>query len=723
MRTAISGRCPLRRTLSVLAIHSYEVDDVQLLGGVEALRGETKAETEEVRWLSRYWELIEPEVYEGLRPVYQASLRKRRCKVVTELLGHEAAEWTTFGGRVVYVPTLCELTTVARRLERDQVSNWKRDWEASSDYAVYGLVYSSLTPKQWERMRKVTIASFANCNLAYVELASMISNFVQMPYGTVDAPIRRLIMNQMGIGASVCKFRFWTTGCLLQYSGTTIESLIDFCTTELGYNPVSDSEGQRNLQCLKMPQGYNEYSRRGKKDAARRKEILLRKLDKLPTVSVSEFGTMTRSSLNERLNASPNTFSGNTFSDNNASQDTTNQDTTNQDTTNQDTTNQDASLRVLQPQEAWGKWRSLEKRTFPWAAQYWKTLEKMEYKALRGGVSTLPMVRRRSWKKVGHLLPKQFPCDEWTMVVNDGEPRPLYIPTLAISGMRKMDCNAVSNTDSSTGSNTDWNRDFAAYRTIHGSLTEDQWKRLRTVNVENFSSCNLAFVGLAAIISSFVDAPYGLLDIQVARKLGEKLKASYSSNRLRRWMTGCLLEHCGVSTDSLADFCVTQLGFKPPVRYPTRAERFAKCLCQARTYTDNPDRDACRTRLKRKLRGLPTVTAEEFSRLDKKTCREKLAQSRLTSVAPEAKEPRKTAGHKRRMTDPNCGSSDYTPPPSKRNAEASKQNAEANCDSSCLLTGQLEQARGQFEQADNDRLSRLIMDLSKRMSLSKPPRE
>ncbi|EZG78471.1 hypothetical protein GNI_035760 [Gregarina niphandrodes] len=625
-----------------------------------------------------------------------------------------------------------------------------RDRErVSSDYAAYLLVQSSLTPKQWESMRKVTLASFANCNLAYVELASMISCLVQTPYGVVDAPVRIGIMHDMGVNGLTPKLSYWITGCLLQHAGVLIEDLVDFLVTKLGYNPVSGPDGRTILQCLRRPSTYHEYSKRGEKDCSRRKAIIMVRLDKLPTVSITEFGAMTPRSFDRLMKRPRKTSSSNTT---------------------EDTRDR---LTAFLPQGAGRKWKPAEERSFPWIAQYWKMLKKTEYDALRSAVSVLPMERRRRWRAVGRLFPQQFDCKEWTMVVDDGEPRPVYIPTLAFQSLRRMD------------SNRDSDRDFAAYCMIHESLTDHQWKSLRTVNAASFDNCNLAFVELGAIISSFVEAPYGLLDMNSTQEVRMKLEAGRSSNRLRWWITGCLLQHCGASKDNLTNLCVT-LGFKPSSKYPLRLECLAKYLMRPSRHIRRPNAHTTvrRRLLTQRLHGLPTISIEEFRNMDQQTLEVKLQREAVASRQvelgameadameldvddPEAMDvdepyvtmteemPEKsstpvvrvatekrchvTESHGRfrdrrvsrnwrvraNRTDWNCWGRDCQPPPAKRITP------NADMYSSCLPTGQLERI-GDLEHAGghnvfedqektimrpNERLSRLIMDLSTRTSI------
>ncbi|EZG78463.1 hypothetical protein GNI_035870 [Gregarina niphandrodes] len=741
----------------------------------------------EVQWLSRYWEPLERTTYEALRPVarFSRGYLSDRGRAVAAALGPQTPpEWTIVAELPLYVPGLGVLTPVGQHVMplgvvRDRKTDTghqetdmgdpetdmgdqetdmgdqetkmgdqetdmgdqetdmgdqetkmgdqetkmgdqetKMGEQMRRDYEVYRVVHSSLSREQWARLRTVTPASFLRCQLAYVELAAMISYFVDTPYGALNMPVRDVLMHQMGIREAAPKFRYWITGCLLQHSGVKIESLVDLCVHQLGYNPLCDAEGKKILQCLKRTPSYNEYTRRAKKDAARCKKIIVKRLAGLPTVSAATFGAMTQRSFSQSTTLKRS----------------------------QDTRNPDSCSNLFQPQPPWGKWMSSEERTFPWAAQYWRALEKTEYDSLRGAVSAIPMERRRRWRAVGHLLPQQFECDEWTMTVNDGQPRPLYIPTLASSRMRNMDSNSVADADS--------NRDFAAYRVIQDSLTEGQWKSLRTINAAGFATCNLAFVELAAIISFFVEMPYGLLDLSYARELNAMLNASCSANKFRWWVTGCLLQHCGVSIGRLIDLCITQLGFKPPMKYPLRLECLAKYTLKARRYVSRRDTDVNERRknLEQKLLGLPIVTAEEFSGLDHESL-QKTVQRHVPDV-PESRSSRrkrtKPKGPDYGSPDygsPNCESPDCRPPPTKQAATGADVG-------SCLAAdqfkhagsqfgnaggqfgnagGQFGQARGEFGNAGgqfgnargqfgqtkhlNVRLSQLITDLSKRTSL------
>ncbi|EZG43190.1 hypothetical protein GNI_183590 [Gregarina niphandrodes] len=114
-------------------------------------------------------------------------------------------------------------------------------------------------------------------------------------------------------------------------------------------------------------------------------------------------------------------------------------------------------------------------------------------------------------------------------------------------------------------------------------LSEEEWKNLKRITQADLWKCKLVYVELAAIISLFVDCPFGRVTERAERNVSDWLQGVGGFRVQNHWIAGCLLQCAGVSTRKIIDFIVDTLGYIPAkrrtsleclgkgdLRYPTR---------------------------------------------------------------------------------------------------------------------------------------------------------
>ncbi|EZG75436.1 hypothetical protein GNI_046400 [Gregarina niphandrodes] len=511
-------------------------------------------------WAERYWELLGPEKFGQLKTHLSPDPWRRRKHWRTFLQQPSNSvrfdQWTLLrneeGTRPLYIPTLPTPTQLGSRLLcwslKNRVkagpktgakpdSNARVETASGTEFAgvclagappgydAYCTVRSTLPETGWENLRRVTPATFNECNLAYVEVGGVISSCFGEPYGTVDVEVREEVEHQLGRGAS--RLRNWLTGCLLKHAGGSLTDLAGFCALVLKINPstpqgcvrdqlrdgLSIEEAtlkgalcSKQLDCLRSgPPCFSDYSRRFNFNE-NRLEVWKLRLDDLPTVSVAEYATMQQSDLDRILShrAPP---SG-----------------------------------PIEQERAWVR-------------RYWELLNPEEYARLSVFVDPAPHRRRARWLRVAPQLIS--PTDgetEWSMIseIGDvGDDRPFYIPELGV--MKTM----------ARSRGYFWGRDYEAYRALHGLLGRDKWAKLRAVKPAHFLRCAQGYLRLAAAFHRCYVAPFGILDTPLLTFIAREMKIPTREPRFAYWISGCLLQYCEMPFEDLLRFCDNHFRFTP----------------------------------------------------------------------------------------------------------------------------------------------------------------
>ncbi|EZG78464.1 hypothetical protein GNI_035880 [Gregarina niphandrodes] len=258
-------------------------------------------------WAAEYWAPLEREGYDALRACWQGPVhRRKRWRDCGSLVPAESEtrEWTKVIGngrsRPLYIPTLTAMTRLRQQTPEmcgkgDQTWGVQTSVECMSDmegdYAAYRLVMDSLSEAQWKKLRGVEMADFGRCNLAFVELGTIVASFFEEPYGLVDQWATNSVAQELNDGRKSPKIRRWILGCLLQRAEASIDSLAELCVYKLDYK--AGLKNSRRLECLaKRWLTAHEHNLRKKIDAHKRLALLKFKLRNLPTVSIAEYGAL-----------------------------------------------------------------------------------------------------------------------------------------------------------------------------------------------------------------------------------------------------------------------------------------------------------------------------------------------------------------------------------------------------------------------------------------------
>ncbi|EZG78470.1 hypothetical protein GNI_035750 [Gregarina niphandrodes] len=563
-------------------------------------------------WVSRYWEPLERAGYDRLTPIVSHDRQNRWRRSFTSGVVDGFESWSMCGKEgttPVYMPSLSPWTPLGKRALGTELS----------DFEAYRMIYQSLSESQWKELKAVTAGDLTSCDLAYVELGAIISYFFDAPYGLLDHSIMKQLNTVMRLGQA----RLWVTGCLLQRTGVMIESLIDFCVNELNYLPKTGTERARQLECLHID-GFVHYC--GRKNCTRfyARHALTRRLAGLPKVSAAQFATMEQSTVDNLCRPIALASKPSTSPSSDQPSDQPSVQPSDHPPPERKSSKTGAGGPEVVPVS--GKTPGVIECEARWVPRYWRPLGEDEYFTLRGSMTGLAAHRRKRWRTLSRLFSTELDWDDWTMVSRDGRTRPLYIPTLTSAGKalpRELEHSFATNP-------------FAAYRVVYSSLTEQEWKRLKTVSLEDFQRCKLAFVELGAIISTFFDDPYGMVDQYLTDKIVEAMRIGPTSGRIRFWIAGCLLQHSGVSIDHLCEFCITKLNYDPFFkRYDTRP---LECLEKRHVVhaipQDDGGVDGRLQDLRARIRRLPEVSVTEYAHLSKEELDQKMRQMNPPQMDP-----------------------------------------------------------------------------------------
>ncbi|EZG75435.1 hypothetical protein GNI_046390 [Gregarina niphandrodes] len=333
--------------------------------------------------------------------------------------------------------------------------------------------------------------------------------------------------------------------------------------------------------------------------------------------------------------------------------------------------------------------------TLSWVERYWQSLEKDEFVDLRRHLSWEPHKRRQIWRELAQQpgAELRFNPAQWTMI-RDGEyDCPLYIPTLPsltdfgghlllMNEAKTAVGTTVGSTVGRTVGGSGWDSNarvettvgseegklsmdaYKVYCMVRSTLPEAGWESLRRITPATFDHCNLAYVEVAAAISSCFESPYGTVDGRMHDAVVEKLGSRWTRVRLRNWLTGCLLQHAQGSLSHLLEFCATVLKFVPPTSYAhprhdgdnvtvdhahIPATRRLECLrarpLRISEHLRRPDfGDAIRLAVWAfHIAGLPTISAREYGSMCQADLAEVIHQSGNTSQAAAAANPEEHA--------------------------------------------------------------------------------
>ncbi|EZG43185.1 hypothetical protein GNI_183540 [Gregarina niphandrodes] len=145
-------------------------------------------------------------------------------------------------------------------------------------------------------------------------------------------------------------------------------------------------------------------------------------------------------------------------------------------------------------------------------------------------------------------------------------------------------------------------------------LSEDEWKKLKGITQMDLWDCALVYVELGAIISMFIDCPFGDVTKTAQMMVADWLREAGGVRIRNNWVTGCLLQRAGVSTGRLIDFVIDTLAYKPTERLPS-LECLAKSELRYWKYSSRSHTRDSRELLLRREAMLPTmrITAREFA--------------------------------------------------------------------------------------------------------------
>ncbi|EZG66998.1 hypothetical protein GNI_073060 [Gregarina niphandrodes] len=115
--------------------------------------------------------------------------------------------------------------------------------------------------------------------------------------------------------------------------------------------------------------------------------------------------------------------------------------------------------------------------------------------------------------------------------------------------------------------------DAVANKMLHELLSAMEWRRVKSITREDLENCQLAYLELGAIISMFLDDPFGDVTLETKAWLSPMLGIQKGAVAWRHcdsnWVTGCLLQRSTVPTRKLVNFCVHTLHYMPVVRNVT----------------------------------------------------------------------------------------------------------------------------------------------------------
>ncbi|EZG43299.1 hypothetical protein GNI_177460 [Gregarina niphandrodes] len=108
-------------------------------------------------------------------------------------------------------------------------------------------------------------------------------------------------------------------------------------------------------------------------------------------------------------------------------------------------------------------------------------------------------------------------------------------------------------------------------------LTTEEWERVRLVTEADLRVCVLKYVEVGAVISRFVQCPFGTINARSA--LCSALNVKRWKRQYDHWVTGCLLRRADVQLRKLLEFCVRTLHYTPrkPWSLECLTDRSSRC--------------------------------------------------------------------------------------------------------------------------------------------------
>ncbi|EZG76985.1 hypothetical protein GNI_043850 [Gregarina niphandrodes] len=558
-----------------------------------------------ISWLREYWAPLNRSKYEELRGWWAG----RYGLTVRGLFGlagdsseFESEGWTLavegrrsrHAPRPLYAPSLGRLTSFARSCCLFR-----------SEYDAFASLYGSLESKSWESLKSIKLHDFGRCNLAYVELSTIITMFFDWPYGHVDRSLEHTLARDI---PNPRKRHQWITGCLLSYSKTPLNDLVNFCVNALKYKPIPGI-----TECFKFSQvPLRTYLRRTACPQAA--EQLLRNLTRMPTVTPAEFIELhTRRSHQAKQDKRGNELTPENFSEAAASEAATSEAAASEAAASEAAASEaagrnlvaagrsllaadqnlvaadqnpealaddpvSAEAGVKESARAW-------EREARWFCRYWEPFDEKEFASLKGWLNHRLGVTLR-YKFLRAKSHAEFEEDEWSTILDTS----VYVPSLSTMTDFASRCEVFDS-------------DFDAHLKLLRSLSVDSWKRFRSIKVKDFSSCRMDYLEMGAIVLMFFKLPYGTVAPQTV---------SLGNGRDRLvWITGCLLQYAQVAISELVDFCINELKYKP--RDNGVLECLATTKTQFRTYIRRKLSDlGSHAQLLANVANLPVISARRF---------------------------------------------------------------------------------------------------------------
>ncbi|EZG43432.1 hypothetical protein GNI_172360 [Gregarina niphandrodes] len=244
----------------------------------------------QLNWAAAFWAPLDRRQYEQLRNTSQSQQRfgaVRRARV------QEAADsvWMTIpnSAETVYIPEIITLTEFA-----------KRAMLFKTEFDAYEALRRSIPEQAWKRLRGVQATQFGTCTWECLELSRIISIFFESAFGSVNRSLERTIFGH--VAPDPLTRRWWITACLLQHARVSTIDLLEFCISQLKYEPRLESglisrldlTLNPELECFRQYPYTIHHPIRNAEEVRALATRLATQLRRMGSVSFAEFNTLTR---------------------------------------------------------------------------------------------------------------------------------------------------------------------------------------------------------------------------------------------------------------------------------------------------------------------------------------------------------------------------------------------------------------------------------------------
>ncbi|EZG51567.1 hypothetical protein GNI_124130 [Gregarina niphandrodes] len=377
-----------------------------------------------------------------------------------------------------------------------------------------------LSPDEWTKLKETTVSDLWECEIIYVELAAIISMFVNTPFGDISSAGKETICQWLNRKRWGLMHRNWVTGCLLRRSTIPVRKLIDFCVATLPFRH------EQKLECLRARFVESKYWTRASNVHTR--DYWLSRLDILSDkITASQFAKAVAipSRTPYYTPALPETTAG--------------------------SKKQASFPRILSSRKHEDVWVATSpiRPVKPGPFQPPGDLEPAAGGVVRTKVSASRILNVRGGPSLGSIVIRPEEC-----ISSQGA-----LPGASSQVYRRT---------------PGWFRPILAFYDAPSVPTDNMnekltkllggdWNKLEGMKEADVDACSIAYLELGTIIEYYMHSAFGTLSADVREKIFAPLVRAGLEPAADGWITGCILQYADVPMEDLITFCTDDLDYKP----------------------------------------------------------------------------------------------------------------------------------------------------------------